>query len=281
MSAIVLEADQGRGRPPRARRRPFDALEAAARLWFVAAVIGQAIFLAYIVALYFPSTLTGNFAAWNANKGLIHGYVPGDVAGNLAFAAHVLMAGVIAFGGMVQLTPQIRARFPAIHRWNGRAFLATAMAAAVAGLVMTWTRAFPGAGGIPLSLDAVLILAFAVLAWRRARTRRFDSHRRWAMRTFMVANAVWFLRLGFAPYGMIVMAMGGKVSMSDPFFVFWSYGCYLVPLAILELYFLAKDRAGPAGRTAMAVGLVLATAAMSVGVLGAWVFIQAPTLARL
>ena len=279
MTAVVLT--QGPV-APRAKRFRIDALDAAGKLWFAVAVIGQAMFLVYIVGFYFPSTLTGNFQAWSLNSFLTRGYVAGDVVGNLAFAAHVLMAAVITYGGTMQLVPQIRARAPAVHRWTGRAFLLTAMGAAIAGLVMSWVRpSTEGGGNIPLTLDAILILAFAAIAWRKARGRDFASHRKWAMRTFMVANAVWFLRLGFAPYAMAVMAMGGKVSMSDPFFVFWTYGCYLVPLAVLELYFLAKDRGGPVARIAMASGLVVASALMAVGMIGAWLFIYAPTLAKL
>src|SRR5215469_201054 len=81
------------------------ALNAAARFWLVVAVIGQWTFLYYIAAFYGPSTFTGNFQAWTKNTFLRMGYVRGDTAGNLAFAAHALLAAVIAFGGAMQLIP--------------------------------------------------------------------------------------------------------------------------------------------------------------------------------
>ena len=117
----------------RAKAAADRALDAAARFWLLMAVIGQWIFLYYITAFYGVSTLAGNFPAWRKNHALIKGYVPGDTAGNLAFAAHALLAGVIAFGGAVQLIPQIRARAPAVHRWNGRLFAVTALELWVAG----------------------------------------------------------------------------------------------------------------------------------------------------
>jgi hypothetical protein len=95
------------------------ALKAAAEFWFLVAVIGQWAFLYYIVAFYGPSTFTGNFQAWTRNTFLRMSYVPGDTAGNLAFAAHALLAAVIAFGGAIQLIPQIRARAISVHRWIG------------------------------------------------------------------------------------------------------------------------------------------------------------------
>ena len=92
------------------------ALKAAAGLWFLVAVIGQWAFLYFIVAFYGPSTLQGNFEAWSKNTFLFKGYIAGDTAGNLAFAAHVLLAAVIAFGGAIQLIPQIRTRAITVHR---------------------------------------------------------------------------------------------------------------------------------------------------------------------
>src|SRR5215469_3165737 len=86
------------------------ALKAAAGFWFLVAVIGQWVFLYYIVAFYGRSTFTGNFQAWTKNTFLKQGYIAGDRVGNLVFAAHALLAAVIAFGGAIQLIPQIRAR---------------------------------------------------------------------------------------------------------------------------------------------------------------------------
>ncbi|WP_309643851.1 DUF2306 domain-containing protein [Phenylobacterium sp.] len=266
------------------RGRPFapGALDAAAKLWFAVAVIGQALFVVYIVAVYVPTTLTGNFAAWNENKNLLKGYVPGDTAGNLAFAAHVMMAAVVTFGGTLQLVPQIRARAPAVHRFIGRAFLTTAILASVVGLYMTWGRptAASVASAIAISLDAVLILVFAGLAWRTAVARDFVNHRRWAMRTFVVANAVWFLRLGIVAYGILRPTFGEAAPSMGTAFDVWNFGCYLVPLAILELYFLAKAKGGPSGRIAMAAGLVITTALMGLGIVGTWFGMFSPIIAK-
>lgn len=270
---------------PASRAKPAaaGALDSAARLWFAAAVIGQMMFVYYIVAFYGLATLTGNFESWSKNSMLFKGYVPGDTAGNLAFGAHVLMAAVITFGGTVQMIPQIRARAPAVHRWTGRAFMVTAMGASLAGLYMTWIRGTSEAlaPNIAITIDGVLILAFAALAWRAAVTRNFVSHRRWALRTFMVANGVWFLRLGFVTWGMLNKAVGVDKPDMETFFVIWNFGAYLVPLAILELYFLAQTRGGPRARLAMAGGLTAATALMSLGIIGLWFGMLAPILAKL
>jgi len=79
-------------------------LRSAAGCWFFVTLIGQWLFLYYIVVQYYALTLSGHFEDWK------FGYLPGDIAGNLALAAHVLLADVVVFGGLLQLIPQIRER---------------------------------------------------------------------------------------------------------------------------------------------------------------------------
>ena len=149
------------------------------------AVIGQWAFLYYIVAFYGPSTFTGNFQAWTKNTFLRMSYVAGDTAGNLGCAAHALLAAVVAFGGGIQLIPQIRTRAISVHRWIGRVFLWTALGLSVSGLYMEWVRGDHGSDALAISLNAVLIILFlfVTLAWRSVLRREISTHRRWALRT--------------------------------------------------------------------------------------------------
>ncbi len=257
------------------------ALKAAAGFWFLVAVIGQWAFLYYIVAFYGPSTLQGNFQAWLKNTFLFKGYVAGDTPGNLAFAAHALLAAVIAFGGALQLIPQIRARAISVHRWNGRLFLLTALAVSVSGLYMEWVRGASAnmVGAVGISINVVLIILFAGLAWRSALRREISTHRRWALRTYIVANGQWFARVGIFAWIIVNRGPVGMTAKWDgPFNYFWFFGCYLLPLAVLELYLRAKESAGPSGRFAMAGGLVVLTALMGVGIFGVATFMWRPLL---
>lgn len=244
------------------------ALRTAVRFWFVVAVLGQWVFLYFIVALYGASTVTGDFQAWNRNKFLFKGYVAGDTAGNLAFAAHALLAAIMAFGGAIQLIPQIRARALSIHRWNGRLFLLTAFGVSLSGLYMSWVRgarpSILGAAGT--SLNGVLIMIFAALAWRTALTRDVSAHRHWALRTYLVANGQWFIRVGFMAWMIL------NHGQDRGFYRIWNFGCYLFPLAVLELYLRAKQSADPRGRYAMATGLIVLTLLMGLGIFGLSMF---------
>lgn len=264
-----------------ARATADGALNNAARFWLIATIVGQGLFLFYILAFYLPSIITGNYETWNHKAMVMKAYVPGDTAGNFAFAVHVMMAAVVTFGGTLQLVPWIRAKAPAVHRWTGRAFLTTCIIASAMGLWMTWIRLDPTEelnNTLSISFDGVLILVFAILAWRMAAKRNFAAHRRWAMRAFMVANGVWFLRVGIAAYGMFHKLTGAGPRVGAIYDV-WSWGCYLAPLLILELFMLAKAKGGPTSRMGVSGLLVLATLVMCLGIFASWMGMFAPTLA--
>src|SRR5713226_8825837 len=97
------------------------ALKAAARFWFVVTVIGQLVFAFAVASFYGLTALRGDFHGWS--KFISHGYIPGDTMGNFAVAMHVTSAVIIMLAGALQLIPQIRSRFPAFHRWNGRFYM--------------------------------------------------------------------------------------------------------------------------------------------------------------
>ncbi len=245
-------------------------LSNAARLWFLVAVFGQWAFVYYIAAFYGPSTLTGNFAAWN-RRDLIKGYVPGDRVGNLYFAGHVLMAGLITASGALQLFPQIRARAISFHRWNGRVYIALAFLMALGGLWMIWVRGtyLTVSGAVSSTVLATLIMVCATMTAREAIACRIAAHHRWALRTFLLVNAVWFQRVGYMAWMILARGpVGVGDHMDGPFDYFLDFGKFLIPLAILELYMSARAREGNAGKVTMAATLIVVTVLMAVGIFG-------------
>jgi uncharacterized membrane protein len=252
------------------------ALGAAAAAWFVVAVAGQFIFVLYILSFYGGSALQGNLQAWN--KVLPTGHVQGDTPGNIAIAIHVLIAAVVTIGGPLQLIPKIRTGFPRFHRWNGRVYIATVVVASVTGLFVVWTRSannsFPQ--HLTISINAILILIAVWFALRHAVARKLAAHRRWAVRLFLVVSGSWFFRVIL----MFWIAVNGGPAGFDPktfqgpALVAIGLLQYVLPLAMLELYFAAKTSAKPAALIATA-GLVFAlTGAMAVGIavatMGMW-----------
>jgi uncharacterized membrane protein len=253
------------------------ALKASARFWFVVAVIGQLIFAFAVASFYGLTALRGDFHGWS--KFITHGYVPGDTMGNLAVAMHVASAVVVMLAGAVQLVPGVRNRFPAFHRWNGRVYLLTAVTLSMAGLYMTWIRGSVGGllQHLTGSLGAVLIWLCAALALRYALARDFKTHRRWALRLFLVASASWFFRLMFFLFLLVFGPLGfDPTTFQGPLLTYMSFAQYLIPLGVLEIYLRAQDHTGSLGRMATAAGLFVLTLAMGAGIFAVTMAVWVP-----
>jgi len=247
-------------------------------LWFLVAAVGQLAFIGFILIFYGVRTASGNFAGWN-DKPLIDGYVEGDHTGNLVFAAHVLLASVVTLAGLMQLVPWIRSRLPALHRWTGRCFLVIGGVLALSGIWLTIVRgsSLSTVSAVAVLINGLLILIFGALAWRHAVKRRFDQHQRWAMRTFMVVSGVWFLRVGLMGWVVVNRGpVGMTKDMSGPADIVLTFGSYLIPLALLEIYFAASRTRNPVVKTAVALLVAAAAAYMAIGVFGAIAFMWAP-----
>ena len=253
------------------------ALQAAVGFWVGVAVVGQLMFAFTLASFYGMASARGDLRAWN--KGMSHGYVPGDALGNLAVATHLMSAVIIILAGMVQLIPQIRERAPAFHRWNGRLYMLTAFTISLAGLYMMWGRGTVGdlAQHLGQSLNAVLIMLCAVMALRYAMARDFKTHRQWALRLYLVVSASLFIRAGLF-FSLFLNPAGfgfDPTTFRGPFLTFLSFGQYLVPLTVLEIYLRVKERGNALGRFALAAGLFVLTMAMGAGIfavtMGVWI----------
>ena len=236
------------------------AMKVAVRFWFGVTVIGQ-LFFAGSVALFFGLTAArGDLRAWD--RSLTHGIIPGDGIGNMALVAHVMSAVFVILSGSLQLVPQIRSRAPRFHRWNGRIYIGTAFVVSLAGLYLMWVRGTVGGLVVHLaqSVDAILIMLFAVLALRAALARDFGRHRKWALRLYLVVSASLFIRA--------MLPLAGLGFGSNAFFNFVAFAQYLIPLGVLELYLFTEKR-GARSRLAMAIGLFLMTLLLAGGIFGA------------
>lgn len=238
----------------------------AAATWFAVAVTGQLFFSLYIALVYGGAFVTGNTARWN--HVMPRGYVAGDPVGNAALMTHVLIAVVIMTAGALQILPALRRRWPALHRWVGRSYMVSVILSSVAGLYLVWER---GASQrlsqhIAISLNALIIVLCAVLAWRAARARDFAAHRRWALRTYLAASGVFFFRLGVFLWLMIHQRPVGfdAKTFTGPFLTALAFAVYVfVPLTVLQGYFFAQAQRGVWGPRVMSLvlfGLALISA---------------------
>ncbi len=271
-AALPAEAAQahlaGTGTAPWWRRagRGSQALRVSAALWFGVAVLGQLMFSAYVVVFFGRSALQGRFQDWS--QVLPRGHVPGDAVGNAVLALHLLFTTVVVAGGALQLLTVVRQRWPRFHHWNGRVYLLAAVVLSLGGLFMVWARGSIGGlwQHIGISVNALLIIGFAALALRHALARQLAEHRRWALRLFLAVGGVWFFRIGLMLWIVVNQGPVGfnPKTFEGPFLVALQFGQFLLPLAVLELYFWAQrcQRDGPRLAVAGVLGvLTLMTAA--------------------
>lgn len=252
------------------------ALAASATAWFVVAVLGQLIFATYVVAFYGGAAATGQFERWN--KVLPRGYVAGDLVGNLVMVLHLALAVVVMAGGAVQLVPAVRRRWPRFHRWNGRVYLSSVLVVALGGLFIKLSR---GSGApwplLGITLNALLITAFAALAITAARARKLAAHRRWALRLFLAASGVWFFRIGLMFWIVVNRGPVGfdPATFRGPTLSILSFAQYGLPLLVLELYLIAQQR-GPRAKVAMTAVLIAAALVTGAGSAAATMMLWAP-----
>ena len=279
IEAVPVAVD--RRTPASGSRLASLSLRAAAIFWFGVTALGQLIFATYVAGVYGRATLAGRPELWN--KVMPHGYVAGDAFFNLVLGLHLSFAFVITVGGLMQLVPAIRRKVPALHRWTGRAYLIAAAIMSLGGLVMVWGRGAVGdlSQHIAISINACLILGCATIAWRHARARRIDLHRRWALRLFLAVSGVWFFRVGLMFWIMINQGPAGfdPKTFTGPFLTVLAFAVYAVlPLGVLEGYLRAQRSQATGAKYAMAGGLALLTLMMAVGIAAATAIMWLPHL---
>lgn len=257
-------------------------LDGSAKFWFSTVLIGQAIFSYYIVMLYYMATANQDIERFN--QVMPGGYMEGDYWGNIAVVVHVLLAAIITVGGLMQLLPIIRSKWPAIHRWNGRLYVTTAMVMSLSGLFMVFTRYEKIVGGlvgqIAIMINGILIVLCVVMVFKYARKRKIAQHRIWALRLFLAVSGVWLFRVGL----MAWLSIHGKpvgfdpVSFTGPFLTGLYISVYLLPLLILEVYLrVQKSPSGPK-KLITASLVILISFIIMLGVFGATMGMWLPRL---
>lgn len=158
----------------------------AARLgWALAAVLSVA------VALFSYRYVT--FA------GLLADNVMANLMARPWIAVHAGGAATALLVGCFQFLPAVRRRRP-LHRWLGRLYAAGCLIGGGAALVLAPTTTAGPVAAFGFGVLGVLWIWTTVQAWRAARARRFDDHRRWMIRSFALTFGAVTLRL-YLPIG--------------------------------------------------------------------------------
>jgi uncharacterized membrane protein len=113
---------------------------------------------------------------------------------------HILPAMLFMILGPLQFVRGLRSRYPQMHRWSGRIFLAASAVVGISGLLLAYGKTI---GGMDEKAAIVLFGTFFLIALGRALwhalQREFTQHREWMIRGYAIGLAVATIRpiIGF------------------------------------------------------------------------------------
>lgn len=224
-------------------------------------------FACYIVIFYGGAIVAGTLANdWNQVLPRIH--QAGAISANIAIGAHFLAGAVLLICGPLQLLPSIRARWPRLHRINGRLFVAAALLTGIAGLFYLAVKGAVGGTMMTAAfgLYGVLVVATALLTIYHARAGRIAQHRAWAIRLFALAIGSWLYRIEFGLWLNLFDKLGHAKTFDGPFDQVMNFLFYVPNLIVAEIV-IARQRRGPSP----------ASRVKRAGILGATVCVLAVT----
>lgn len=232
-----------------------------ATVWVSATLFGL-----YILAFYAGALAESDMQAWNeVLPGLYESRTPAATAG---IGLHFAAGGLILVLGCIQLIGRIRARFPAVHRWLGRVYVAASLLAGIGGLIFIAVKGTVGGTvmDIGFSLYGVLMIVCAVQTYRTARARRVEVHRAWALRLFALAIGSWLYRMDYGFWLLLSDGWGHTEDFRGPFDIVMAFFFYLPNLLVVEAFIRARRKtASPALRLLAAGVLAAATGFLLLG----------------
>jgi uncharacterized membrane protein len=266
--------------PSAMRKWGDNALSISVSTWLATALIGQWLFVVYVVLFYGTSLVSNDLQQWS--QVLPNGIVEGEPFGNLMIILHIMIPAYVMVAGGLQLIPMIRNRYRKFHRINGRIYLTTAVLTSVTGIFMILTRGTVGDGiqHLLTTFNGLLILLFAYFTVDMAMRKNFAEHRQWAMRLFVVVSGVWTFRVMLMFWLTI---NGGPVGIdfetfTGPAIKILNVAQFALPLIVLEFYFAASKSTSQLFKTSVSGLIVLTTLCMAVGIFAAFMGMWLPRI---
>lgn len=153
-----------------------------------------------------------------------------------AIVLHAVGASFAPLLGLLQWSTRLRRRYPALHRWLGRAYLVGGVA--IGGSAAFWLSFFAYGGPVVragMSVVAVIWMASSAMAFAAIRSGDVAAHRRWMMRSVALALGGVTLRI-YLP----LLAVAGVDFLTAYRMAAW--GSWLPNLAIAEVLLLRERR---------------------------------------
>jgi len=156
------------------------------------ALLGLAIVLSVGIAIFSYRYLSPNGPLQAPN-------ITGNPFAKPWLVVHAAGAATALLVGGFQFIPALR-RNRTLHRWLGRIYATGCIVGGFAGFGLAFGSTAGPIAGWGFGALAMIWIYVTGQGWLTARTRRFDEHRRWMMRSFALTFAAVTLRL-YMPLG--------------------------------------------------------------------------------
>jgi hypothetical protein len=158
----------------------------------------------------------------------------------LAFYVHIFSGPVVLFNGVILMSEYVRRHHGGLHRILGRVQVVVLLLFLLPSSVVMSRHAF---GGWPAGLSFLVLSAAtgicAIIGIVNARRRRYDRHRQWMLRCYVLICSAVVLRLISGAAALI------GVPSAEGAYIVATWSSWLLPLAAYEIVMRL-----PASRTA-------------------------------
>lgn len=113
----------------------------------------------------------------------------------LPASVHFAIGGLVLAIGPFQFVPRIRAKWPTLHRWSGRTYVAGCLLSGIAAFILASNTNAGSVAQTGFSLLAAFWLATTTMAFLKARSRDFGEHKKWMIRSYALTLAAVSLRI--------------------------------------------------------------------------------------
>jgi uncharacterized membrane protein len=148
-----------------------------------------------------------------------------------AFYIHIFSGPVVLLGGLILMSEYVRRYHGSLHRLLGRVQVVVLLLFVLPSSVVMSRHAF---GGWPAGLSFLLLSAAtaicAIVGVIHARRGRYDRHRPWMLRCYILICSAVALRLMSGAAGLI------EVPSPEEAYIFAAWSSWLVPLTAYEVF---------------------------------------------
>lgn len=147
-----------------------------------------------------------------------------------AFYTHIFSGPVVLFNGLILMSEYVCGHHSWLHRFLGRVQIVVLLVFVLPSSVVMSRHAFGGwPAGLSFLLLSVATATCAIIGVVHARRGRYDRHRRWMLRSYILICSAVALRLISGTAGLV------GVPNAEAAYVAAAWGSWLLPLAAYEM----------------------------------------------